>query len=135
MAYKVRSCLVLWVLLASCDGDDSGPALPDPGPDSGLDPSQAMIDLTEEEVGTLCDWGAGRFGGYNRGRTCSDGSYLGSQKSRQACVNDWKNAPASCTATVGKIEDCINGTVKATTCTGVDFNCFELLFCALKIPT
>jgi hypothetical protein len=91
-----------------------------------------MTELTNEEVETLCDWVAGRFGGYARRRTCSDGSFLGSQQSRQACINDWKNAPATCAMNVGTVEDCINGVVSQAVCTHLPFDCFDLLLCALK---
>src|SRR5262245_45764978 len=100
----VGFALMMGVAGASC-GDSS---LPDPGPSSGLDPNTRLVDLSAADVGTLCDWVAGRFGGYGEGVTCSDGLTVSARQTRELCLMDYQIAAPSCTVTVGDVQTCTN---------------------------
>jgi hypothetical protein len=108
---------------------DSAPSLPDPGPSSGLDPSSRIPDLTDAQAGALCDWIAGRFGGYGQGVTCADGTTLSARQSRELCMMDFQSTSSSCTATVSDLQDCTNGAVAQPRCATVPAVCFVILTC------
>jgi len=115
-------------LMASC-GADLGPALPDPGPSSGLDPETMLADLTKAEAIAFCDWTAGRFGGYGRGVTCADGTTLSARQSEALCVMDWTTASPNCPLTVGDFEECVNGAVVVPRCRTVPPVCLGVVLC------
>jgi hypothetical protein len=114
--------------LAAC-GSDVGPTLPDPGPTSGIDSSKMLNALTKDEATAFCDWTAGRFGGYGRGVTCTDGSTLAARGSQAQCVNDWMTASPTCPLTVGDFEECVNGAVVKPRCTTIPAVCSGVAFC------
>jgi hypothetical protein len=116
------------VAIVAC-GSDVGPPLPDPGPTSGIDPSKMLNALTRDEAAAFCDWTAGRFGGYGRGVTCSDGSTLSARGSQAQCVNDWMTASPSCPLTVGDFEECVDGAVVKPRCATVPGVCFGVALC------
>ncbi|WP_437762760.1 hypothetical protein WMF27_44570 [Sorangium sp. So ce281] len=113
---------------AGC-GDGDGDDLPDPGPSSGLSPELPLFDLPEADAATLCDWVAGRFGGYGRRVDCGGGAFVSSAPSRAECVRSYQAADDTCAATIGVVEACVNGAVEGP-CTALPVDCVELLFCA-----
>lgn len=116
---------------AGCGGGSStsSPPLPDPGPSSGLNRSEALTSLTATQRTQLCDWSAGRFGGWGVTKHCADGTTVSSAESEATCTYQLSNASASCTATVGNVEDCIDQAVP--TCSAVPFACLEFLSCGM----
>jgi len=121
---------VTQLLVAGIQPGTGGGDLADPGPMSGKDRSQPFVGLPAADLDDLCDWTAGRFGGYGRRINCADGTYASSAASKSACVQSYQRATPQCTATVGDLEDCINGVVDAAPCTRLPAACVELLFCA-----
>lgn len=112
------------LLLYSACGDSGGPAMGSGGGTgtgtggsgtgsggsgatgtSGVAGSKPLNQLTTDEVGKLCDWGASLYGGYGKTVTCSDGSTSNSPDSRDQCVSS--TPYKSCTATVGQLEPCL----------------------------
>jgi hypothetical protein len=122
----ITFALLMGVANAGCGGDSS---LPDPGPSSSLDPSTRLVDLSEADVITLCDWTAGRFGGYGQGVTCSDGLTVSARQSRELCVMDYRSASSTCSVTVGDIQTCTNQAVGPPVCATVPQACFAILTC------
>ena len=118
--------LMAGVAGAGCGGSSS---LPDPGPSSGIAPSTRVVDLSEADAIKLCDWVAGRFGGYGEGVTCSDGLTLSARQTRELCVMDYRSTPSTCTATVGDIQTCTNEGVGPPVCATVPQACFAILSC------
>ena len=104
--------------------------MPDPGPSTGLDANARIVDLSLADATALCDWVAGRFGGYGQGVTCTDNTTLSARQSRELCVMDFQNVSSTCTATVGNIQDCTNGAVAQPRCAAVPAVCFVILTCA-----
>jgi hypothetical protein len=121
--------LCLPVLVAACGTDPGSPAMPDPGPISGLARDKEIVQLTSDERIKLCDWSAGRFGGYGRTVTCADGTYLASRESQDRCVADWTHAGPQCSLTVRDLEDCTNGMVSRPTCQTIPAACFAIIPC------
>src|SRR5438132_13698299 len=98
----------LWFITA-CGGDDTlPPALPDPGADAGATQSKRLLELTPAEKGALCDWTAGRFGGYGRIIHCADGHYVTPRSNQAECITFMGKVSPSCTATVEVHQDCVN---------------------------
>ena len=128
-AWAWRGLALLAVVWAAACGSDLGPPLPDPGPSSGLDTSLMLNGLTKAQAQSFCDWVAGRFGGYGRGVTCSDGSTLSAESSQAQCVNDWMTASPSCPLTVGDFEECVNGAVVKPRCQSVPPVCIGVVLC------
>jgi hypothetical protein len=112
---------------AGCGGGSSGSGsgLPDPGPASGLSRSERLTSLTPMQRTQLCDWSAGRFGGWGVTKTCANGNTVSSAQSESTCTYQLSNAGPSCTATVGNVEDCIDGAVPS--CSAVPLACLEFL--------
>jgi hypothetical protein len=108
-----------------CGSSGSGSALPDPGPSSGLARSTPLTSLTPMQRTQLCDWSAGRFGGWAVTKRCADGNTVSSAQSEQTCTYQLGNAGPSCTANVGNVEDCIDQSVP--TCSAVPLTCLESL--------
>jgi hypothetical protein len=93
--------LALILALAGCGGGSSSAT-------SGLPGSKRLIDLTDAEKGTFCDWAVGKYGGY--GRTCNSDWAFMSYPDRATCIADASsstNTP-NCQATVGQAEACVN---------------------------
>ena len=81
--------LSLGVTLSACGDSDS--MSPDPGPSSGLDIRTPIVDLSAADASVLCDWVAGRFGGYGRSVTCMDNTTLSARQTRDLCVMDYSH--------------------------------------------
>jgi hypothetical protein len=120
------TCVVALVssALAGCGGGSGGGDLPDPGPDAGIDPTTPLSTLTPAQQEELCQWVAGRFHGYGRRITCTDGDYLTSQSSCSASP-EASTFSADCEDTIGDIEDCINSAVGG--CPALPDECISLL--------
>jgi hypothetical protein len=110
-------------VLVACGSSGPGRTLPDPGPSTGLDRAMQLSALTPAQDSQLCDWVAGRVGGYGQRATCSNGDYLYAESQSQ-CMNP-DGGLASCTRTVGDLEDCVNGVVGG--CPALPFVCIDLL--------
>jgi hypothetical protein len=121
--------LLVAVVGAAACGSDLGPPLPDPGPSSGLPTSLMLNALTKDQAVAFCDWIAGRFGGYGRGVTCSDGTSLSARGNQAECVNDWMTASPNCPLSVGDFEECVNGAVVKPRCPSVPPVCLGVVFC------
>jgi hypothetical protein len=112
----------------------AGPAcdesmLPDPGPSSGIDPQTSLTELTDAEILALCDWIAGRLGGYGRGVTCMEGGTISARQTRALCVMDFENYPPACPFTVADVEQCDNDLVSEPVCEMVPAICSALIAC------
>jgi hypothetical protein len=127
----VAFALTTAVAGSGCGGADS--MTPDPGPSSGIGASTRIVDLTDAQGTALCDWVAGRFGGYGHGVTCTDGTTLSARQTRELCMTDYLNAPSTCTATVGDVESCTNDGVGPPTCSSVPASCFAVISCVTGI--
>src|SRR4051812_21324543 len=80
----------------------------DSGGGSGVSPSKKLGELTSAEIGSICDWGAARLGGYGGSKVvkCKDHDVTQvAPASRDKCVQSY-GIPASCQATVGDFETC-----------------------------
>ena len=105
------------LLLHAACGDSGGPAQGSGGAtgtgsggsgatgSSGVASSKPLDQLSTDELGKLCDWGATLFGGYGKTVTCSDGTNSNSPASHDQCVSS--TPYQSCTATVGQLEPCL----------------------------
>jgi hypothetical protein len=63
-ALKVTFAVVVAAAGSACGGDSSTPG---PGQSSGVSTGTRVVDLSEADGIALCDWVAGRFGGYGQG--------------------------------------------------------------------
>ena len=80
-----------------------------PATSSGLSRMAAVDSLTLTQLAALCDWSAGRQGGYGHVVQCGDGGSAGPYQDQMACVENVDFYSASCpTLTVGDSENCIN---------------------------
>ena len=120
----------MWMLQA-CDGGGD-PSLPDPGPDAGLDPAQGVKGSSTAELATICDWTAGRLGGYGRSTMCGDISIHSPPGGQAACLMAFEQMPVTCAVTFGQYEDCVNAAVMGPCVSGVfPAPCVPLLSCAM----
>ncbi|CAN5728729.1 hypothetical protein BH11MYX4_BH11MYX4_15550 [soil metagenome] len=71
---------------------------------SGVGGTKTIGELSDTEKGLLCDWQAGRAGGYGCTRTCDGGVSTTNKANRAACTTSLK---ATCPATVAEAEACI----------------------------
>jgi hypothetical protein len=106
---NVCAILVATLSVASC-GDGGGPTLPDPGPSSGLDTTATIYGLSAADDATLCNWEAGRLGGYGRSRQCGIIT-ISSPSSEAECVSVFQSFSAACPITVFDLQDCVNTSV------------------------
>jgi hypothetical protein len=120
--------LVASLALTAC-GSDLPPPLPDPGPTSGLDTSEMLNTLTKDQAAAFCDWVAGRFGGYGRGVTCTNGTSISAEGSQAQCIHDWMTASPNCPLTVGDFEECVNGAIVKPRCASIPPVCIGVVFC------
>ena len=74
---------------------------------SGVAPDKPLRRLGLDERTVVCEWRAGRLGGYGQRRACG-GAAVASGSSRDACVQSLARLPAACAATVSKAEACSN---------------------------
>ena len=101
--------LITTLSVASC-GDGGGATLPDPGRSSGLDTTTTIYGLSAADDATLCDWAAGRLGGYGRSRQCGVIT-ISTPASEAECVSVFQSFSAVCPITVLDFQDCLNTAV------------------------
>jgi hypothetical protein len=115
---------------SGCGGSSSSDAGTDAGSDvSGPGLNTRLVDLSEAEAAALCDWVAGRFGGYGQGVTCGDGLTVSARQTRELCVMDYRTVSSTCAVTVGDIQACANQAVGPPVCATVPQICLALLSC------
>ena len=107
--------------MVACSSSSSG---------SNLNSSEAVIDLSASDQGSLCDWWAGQYGGYGGTVPCGSGALAPPPQrgptDRASCVAGLpKSATApSCAATVGNYQNCVNFRVQhGCTATTLPFDC------------
>ena len=99
---RCAGLLMLVLAHAGCSGSGGSSS-----PTSGLPASKRLIDLTDAEKGTFCDWAVAKYGGY--GRTCnSDGAFM-LYTDRAACIADAPSSSSTpdCQNTVQQAEACV----------------------------
>jgi hypothetical protein len=104
---RVATAVLLAVLSVSgCGGgSDSGPA--------GVDGSKQISDLSLAEEEALCDWFAGKAGGYGKPKTCAEG-FISAPADKAECIADFPD----CSVKVSVFESCIEKIMAAqATCT------------------
>ncbi|HVV88016.1 MAG TPA: hypothetical protein VHE35_33475 [Kofleriaceae bacterium] len=98
------SILLLSILgalaLSACGGDDGG------GSSSGVDTSKKLVDLSASDKQTFCAWRVATEGGEGHSTDCGDGITI-TTGSVAECVSGFDSFSASCTATVGDAEGCV----------------------------
>src|SRR5579872_5795558 len=72
---------------------------------SGVASDKRIDSLSPAERGALCDYQAGRFGGYGKSMDCGGGLSIDAPDSQAACVAQF---PPTCAATVADFEACEN---------------------------
>jgi hypothetical protein len=127
MRWSALGSLALLFGCVSCGG--AGASLPDPGPDAGVDPSGMFGAISPQEMDEICDWFAGRLGGYGRERSC--GGFNATVPSTQAgCVADL-DMGVDCT--VGEFESCIDAMIAGPCVAGdVPIGCVDFVSCGLE---
>lgn len=128
-ALKVAFAVVVAASGSACGGDSS---TPDPGPSSGVSTGTRVVDLSEADATALCDWVAGRFGGYGHGVTCSNGTTVSARQSRELCVMDYRTVSPTCPVTVSDIEACANQSIGPPVCASVPSVCAALIACVVQ---
>lgn len=102
----LRTCALSGLLAVGVDcgsGDGNGGA---EGGKAQLDDRKLLRDLSDAELGALCDEIAAAEGGYGKvTATCDAGFYTRSSPNREACMASVKRTN-QCTATVGNVRDC-----------------------------
>jgi hypothetical protein len=89
------------------DGDDGGSA--SSTGTAALDPTAPIATLTPAEKAELCDWEAGRLGGYGTTTTCPSGDVgIAVPTSQADCVAGFATSTNTCQATVQDDYDCVN---------------------------
>jgi hypothetical protein len=119
-----RSDLLVLAIVGGLSGCGGGQSLPDPGPDAGVDPTTPLATLTPADHQQLCDWAAGRFGGWGRSKACGGTTFSG--PASQSSCEQQSMSSATCTETVGDLQDCINQVVEG--CQTLPEICLNLLF-------
>ncbi len=100
--------------LSPCDPTDSDGGTAGSSASSGssstvaLDPSAQIASLTSAQKAQLCDWEAGRLGGYGTTTTCPTGSGIGLYTSQAECVATFATSLDTCQATVQDEYNCVN---------------------------
>jgi len=122
--------LILVAFCVSCG--EGGVTLPDPGPDAGVDRSQTFGGASAAQLGTFCDWTAGRLGGYGRSATCGGVTLRSPAGGQSECVTTLQQVPASCPVTIGEYQDCVNAIVMGPCTAGaIPQQCLSLFVCAM----
>ena len=92
--------------VAACGGDEG----------SGVDRGKRVTALTADERRDVCEWSTAELGGEGHTTQCGDTTFKVEPTSE--CIEDSANYPASCTLTVGQLEDC-TAAMAAAPCTGL----------------
>src|SRR5579863_9901141 len=102
--------LVLGAALWASSCGDGGTTLPDPGPDSGLSGTAAIRTQSAADDATLCNWLAGRLGGWGRSRQCGAATVM-SPANEATCVSDFQSLSSTCSLTVGDLQNCVDAAI------------------------
>lgn len=104
---RVATAVLLAVLSVSgCGGGSDG------GP-TGVDGNKQISAITPSEKESLCDWFAGKAGGYGTTKTCAEG-FLEAPPDKATCLSDFP----SCAVKVSIFEACVEKVLAAqATCT------------------
>jgi hypothetical protein len=108
---------------------------PDPTtePTTELGPSTRLGTLNDAQRGVVCDATNAKMGGYGKTKTatCADGqtAAVKSADSREVCIKDMANVPATCAATVKDADDCLVG-MYADPCAPLPAACNRIMACA-----
>jgi hypothetical protein len=103
--FSLRAGVLILVLAhAGCGDGGVGSS----SPTSGLPASKRLIDLTDAEKGTFCDWAVAKYGGY--GRTCNSDWVFMLYSDKAACIADAPSSSSTpnCQNTVQQAEACVN---------------------------
>jgi len=124
-----RNAVGLWLIIAvalsNCGGD--GATLPDPGPSVALDGSATISGLSSTDDATLCEWVAGRLGGWGRSLACGSAT-VSSPTSETKCVSDFESLSSTCPITVGDLQNCVDASVTGPCPSGsIPAACFNLV--------
>jgi hypothetical protein len=106
-------CALFIASLLSSSCGDGGATLPDPGPTSSLNTTSTIYGLSATDDATLCEWLAGRLGGYGRSQKCGE-TTVSSPSSEAQCVSVFDSFSADCPITVGDFQGCVNVVVTGT---------------------
>jgi hypothetical protein len=98
--------LVLVLVLGSCGGQ----GWTDPGPDIDVDPTHQVSGSGFDDRVRLCDWMAGRLGGYDHTRTCGEVTFTSAPNQSQ-CTTFLASIPSECTLTYGELAGCVNALI------------------------
>jgi hypothetical protein len=90
-----------------------------------VDPTTMLASLTSADHQELCNWVAGRLGGWGASVMCSDGDTFSGPASESSCAQQSMSA-VTCTETVADLQDCINQIVGG--CQAIPVTCLNLLF-------
>ena len=124
-------CLLALVVSLGC-GDDSTLGTTDGGSGSGLGASKRVVDLSSAEVSQLCSWGVAAAGGPGVTTTCSSGDVT--TQTVADCETSMGSVTASCTATVGQVEACMEA-IGADACSiSTSPACQPIFACASAAP-
>jgi len=129
------SLFLAFFSLALALGSCNGQGWTDPGPDAGVDRTHAVAGASFDDQIRLCDWLAGRLGGYNRTRKCGQ-IPITSGPNQSACIASLEDiTTAECTFNFGEFEDCLNAIINGP-CTDDDIPraCYILADCRAFQP-
>ncbi len=97
---------VLFLLTAAACG---GSVEPMGSGASGVASSKRLVDLSDAEKGTLCDWMVGKAGSYGSPGTCDQGTSFLAYVDQADCIDDSPDTTfTECQATVGQLETCVS---------------------------
>lgn len=121
---RLRSAILVASVTFGCGGDV--------GDGSALEPSKALSELDDVEIGEFCDWSAARMGGYGFEQMCAGSTTVRVHRSREDCVASTRRGAAepACTATVADFESCLDALGGDACRIVTESECAFLLTCA-----
>jgi hypothetical protein len=109
MTRLATAALLAVLSVSGCGGGDGGPA--------GVDGNKQISATTQTEKESLCDWVAGKLGGYGTAQTCQE-SLIEAPADKADCLSGFP----SCAIKVSQFESCIEKIIAAqATCTEAAF--------------
>lgn len=95
--------VALGFALGGCGGDD-GPAA-----SSGVEGTKQLSTLSNDEIGTVCDWLADHYGGYGKKINCGIENSYSIWQNQGACTENLSPTFGQCAnATVEQMEACFS---------------------------
>jgi hypothetical protein len=95
---------------------------------SGVEKSKPLSELSDEELGKLCDWSAKEAGGYKK-VTCPPGNTEQGWANQEECKAQAGPIAKGCSKTVGEFEPC-GAAMSKDPCNPLVAACLPLLSCA-----